>query len=163
MIKTSTFFTITGCRLNHLPMILIYNEELDEIKEKRSLLKRRILELILIGCINFEHLLALVCLLLLLNRFHYALRLSKKFKIFLWFQGVLEKKTLERNGLMLSWGVFHEVCTKPNAGFWTIVSPCTHICGLGLPSPPTCDAYVMFFAKQSLHHLPNHNACNTFL
>ena len=34
MVKTSTFFTMTGCRLNHLLMILIYNEELDEINIK---------------------------------------------------------------------------------------------------------------------------------
>ena len=33
-VKTSTLFTITGSRLNHLLMILIYNEELDEINIK---------------------------------------------------------------------------------------------------------------------------------
>ena len=66
------------------------------------------------------------------------------------------KKTLERNGLMLPWEVFHEVCTKPNASFWTLVSPCTHIYSLGLPSSLTCDAYVMFFANHlSRKKLPN--------
>ena len=32
--KTSTFFTMTDSKLNHLLMILIYNEELDEINVK---------------------------------------------------------------------------------------------------------------------------------
>ena len=32
--KTSTFFTMTDIKLNHLLMILIYNEELDEINVK---------------------------------------------------------------------------------------------------------------------------------
>ena len=34
MVKTSTFFKMTGSRLNHPLMILIYNEELDEINIK---------------------------------------------------------------------------------------------------------------------------------
>ena len=49
------------------------------------------------GCINVQHLFALVCLLLLLNRFRlyvsfqYPLTSPKNFKVFLRFQGVLKE------------------------------------------------------------------------
>ena len=33
-VKTSTFFTMTDSRLNHLLMILLYNDKLDEINLK---------------------------------------------------------------------------------------------------------------------------------
>ena len=65
-----TFFTMTDSKLNSLLMILIYNEELDEINVKlrtNKLLKRRSPELLLLACINFDHLFALVSLLLLLS------------------------------------------------------------------------------------------------
>ena len=51
-------------------MIIIYNEKLDEINiklEQIYLLKRRSPDLLLLGYIKFEHLFALVYLLLLLN------------------------------------------------------------------------------------------------
>ena len=51
-------------------MILNYNEGLDEINIKlrtNKLIKEKSPELLLMGCINFKHLLALVYLLLLLN------------------------------------------------------------------------------------------------
>ena len=129
--------------------------------------------MLLLGFNNFEHLLALNCLLLLLNRFllyvsfQYPLRSSKIIKVFYDFREYW-KKTLERNGVMLPWEASQEVCPKPNAGFWTLVSPCTHIYGFGLPSLPCTlslptRTYVMFFAKQPLHHHLTHNACNTFL
>ena len=71
--KTLTFFTMADSKLNHLLVILIYNEEFEEINIKLRTnkpikeIKRRSPELLLLGCINFEHLLALVYLLSLLD------------------------------------------------------------------------------------------------
>ena len=70
--KTLTFFTMADSKLNHLLVILIYNEEFEEINIKLRTNKpikeiKRSPELLLLGCINFEHLLALVYLLSLLD------------------------------------------------------------------------------------------------
>ena len=62
-----------------------------------SLLKFRSSELVFLDCINFEHLFALVYLLLLPNlfllyiSFQYPLKSSEIFKVFLRFRGVLKK------------------------------------------------------------------------
>ena len=88
-----------------------------------SLLKLRSPELVFLNCINFEHLFALVYLLLLpylfllYISFPFPLKSSESFKVFLRFRGVLKKKTLERYGLILPRGVSHELCTKPSSDF----------------------------------------------
>ena len=69
---------------------------------------------------------------------------KENLKIFWWFQGVLTE-TLERNGLILSWMVFHEVRTKPNSSFWTSpISPYAHMYIFELPPPPAFDTCVIF-------------------
>ena len=59
----------------------------------------------------------------------------------------MKKKKLEKNDLMLPWEVFYEVCTKPNAGFWTPLSPCTQMYLFGLSPPPTYKTYVIVFVN----------------
>ena len=82
--------------------------------------------MLLLVCINFEHLLALVHLLLLLNPFllyvpfHYLPPRLKSSENLHDFLRVYWKKTFERNGLMLPWEVSHKVTKLFNAGFWTL-------------------------------------------
>ena len=125
-----------------LYQINIYNEELDEINIKfltNKLIKEKESRIATLGSYQFW---AFACFSLLIFTGFFSmfpfntpwdhqkiLRFSYDFREY-W------KKTLERNELMLPWGVSQEVCPKPNAGFWTLVSPCTHIYGFGLPSHP---------------------------
>ena len=72
-------------------MIHIYQDELDktDIKSTNEFVKVKYPELLLLGCINFEHLFALIHLLLLLTPillhfpFQYPLISSENIKVFL--------------------------------------------------------------------------------
>ena len=71
-VKTSIRSIMTDSRLKHLHLIHIYKEELDEIHIKLitdEFIKIKESRLLLLGCINFEHLFVLVHILLLLNSF----------------------------------------------------------------------------------------------
>ena len=171
-VKASIFFTLTDSRLNHLLMILIYNEELDKINVKiltNKLIKEKEFRIATLGLYQFW---AFACFSLFVVTASPVTSLGflsispwDHQKILRFFYDFREycKKTMERNGLMLPCGVPQEVYPKSNAGFWTLFSSCTHIYGFGLPSRATNGAYIMFFVNQPLHHHLTHNACNTFL
>ena len=61
--------------------------------------------------------------------------------------------------LILSWRVFHEVCMKPKADFWTPFLLCTHMYTFGITPSPTYDAYIIFLPTNPLHHHLIQNVC----
>ena len=107
-IKTSPSYTMRDSRPNHLIIIRIYHEELLDINIKliRNKVKWSSPELLLSGCINFEHLLTLFSnllsliiyyyclthLLLLHAPFQYRLKLIRKSQYFLMLLGRTERK-----------------------------------------------------------------------
>ena len=148
-VKKSTFFTMTKSRQNHLLMILIFNEELDEIsikpitnkliKEKKSSIATFRLHQSSICLLYFIY---CYCLISFLSMFSFnnppppsPLKSAENCKVFFWLLGVL-KRNIGRKWLMFPRGVFHEVCTKPSVDFWTLVSPCTLYVHFELLQPP---------------------------
>ena len=122
--------------------------------------------MLILSCINFEHLFALIyswkCKTLydLLNVTVWPVspvcslliprpppKSSENLKVFNDFR-VNWKKTLERNGLILPRDVFHEVRTKCNADFWNVLSLFAYMHTFGLPPTPTYNVYVICFANQ---------------
>ena len=106
-----------------------------------SLLKFRSSELVFLDCINFEHLFALVYLLLLPNlfllyiSFQYPLKSSEMFKVFLRFRGVLKKKHWKDKGQYYPEGSPMNYVRKR-----TLISrpplPFVHICNFFADQPP---------------------------
>ena len=66
-------------------------------------------------------------------------------------------KVLERNGLMLPWGVFDEVHMRLNSDFWNhpSLSPCAHTYAFRLAPSSTHDAYIKP-SSQSSPPFPKH-------
>ena len=138
-------------RLNSFHMIHIYNKELHEINMKLTKNKFHRVKKSTFGLNQFWAKFILIHISLLLNPFllcFHSIPFEIIKKILRFSDGFREywQKTLERNGLILSWMVFNEVRTKPNPSFWTSpISPYAHMYIFELPPPPEFDTCVIFF------------------